>query len=672
MINVDIKEIMSEISLPSWSNPVKPKGNHMPDTDEMLWKAVRRFRALIESSNEVILVLSVDGICRYLSPSAERLLGYKSEQMIAKNILEFIHDDDILTVTEAIKDGTWQNNHKIPEFEYRIRHADGSWRTFVGTLTNLLEESTVEGLVINCHDITDRKQAEEELRQSEQRFRRLVSSISDHIYVTELTPDGRYINRYISPNVVELTGYPLEKFMADRNFWPSTVIHPDDRIAAAVQSNTLDVDQNCEMQYRLVRADKQIVWVRDSAKVYREGDSKVIYGVVSNITERKNLEDQYRHAQKMEAVGQLASGVAHEFNNMLTVLIGQSELIYDMLKEDDPLRADVERIRKISDRAAALTRQLLTFSRKQVTRPEILNLNNVISNIDKMLRQIIGDDIELVTLLETQLGQINADPGQIEQIILNLVVNASDAMPYGGTLTIETANVDLDELYTQQRVDLKPGRYVMLAISDTGHGIPEQVKPRIFEPFFTTKESGKGTGLGLATVHGIVKQNGGHIWVYSEPEQITTFKVYLPQVDQTTPWLDQDQSSNTVTQPGTETVLLVDDEDALRELVGRILIRNGYRVLEARNGPEALKKYGQYTEPIALLLTDVTMPGGVNGLELARQLRMHQPKLEVIYMSGRTDRIAVHQAELDQSAVFLQKPFSLKTLTQKVREVLDS
>jgi nitrogen-specific signal transduction histidine kinase/ActR/RegA family two-component response regulator len=394
--------------------------------------------------------------------------------------------------------------------------------------------------------------------------------------------------------------------------------------------------------------------------------------VVSDITERKNLEEQYRHAQKMEAVGQLAGGVAHEFNNMLTVLIGQSEFIFDMLEEDDPIRADVERIRKISDRAAALTRQLLTFSRKQVTRPEVLDLNDVINNIDKMLRQIISNDIDLVTLLEPELGQINADPGQLEQIIMNLVLNARDAMPHGGTLTVETANVELDELYTRQRVDLEPGKYVMLAISDTGHGIPEEVKSHIFEPFFTTKASDKGTGLGLATVHGIVKQNRGHIWVYSEPEQVTTFKVYLPQVDQTAPSPDEEQSLNTVTQQGTETVLLVEDEDALRDLVRRILMQNGYRVLEARNGSEALQKYGQCTEPIDLLLTDVTMPGGINGPELAKQLRLRRPKFEVIYMSGRTDQVAVHQAELDKSATFLQKPFNLKTLTRKVRKVFDS
>ncbi len=529
----------------------------------------------------------------------------------------------------------------------------------------------VDGQMVNYHDITDRKQVEEDLRQSEQRFRRLASSISDHIYVTELTEDGRYTNRFISPNIVELTGYPLEKFMADRNFWPSTVIHPDDRSAAAVQANTLDVNQDCEMEYRLVRADKQVIWVRDSAKVYNEGDSKVIYGVVSDITERKNLEEQYRHAQKMEAVGQLAGGVAHEFNNMLTVLIGQSEFIFDMLEEDDPVRTDVELIRKVCDRAATLTRQLLTFSRKQVTRPEILDLNSVTSNIDKMLRQIIGDDIELATALDSDLGQINADPGQIEQIIMNLVINARDAMPLGGTLTIETSNVELDELYMRQRVDLKPGKYVMLTISDTGHGIPEEIKSHIFEPFFTTKESDRGTGLGLATVHGIVKQNKGHIWVYSEPEQVTTFKVYLPQVDQTTPSPDQEQDLNAVVQQGTETILVVEDEDSLRELIGRVLTKNGYRVLEARNGSEALQKYGRCAEYIALLLTDVTMPGGVNGPELAKQLRLHRPKMEVIYMSGRTGRVAVHQAEIDQSAVFLQKPFNFKTLARKMREALD-
>ncbi len=386
--------------------------------------------------------------------------------------------------------------------------------------------------------------------------------------------------------------------------------------------------------------------------------------------ELSQTQDQLAQAGKMEAIGHLAGGVAHDFNNLLMVIMGRTELLLAGLDTGDPNRRAIELIEQTAIRAADLTRQLLAFSRKQVLQPRVLDLNAVVSHLSEMLRRLIGEDIALTTVLGPALGPVKADPGQIEQIIMNLAVNARDAMPHGGRLTLETANVELDAAYARKRVEARPGPHVMLALSDTGSGMDPKTQARIFEPFFTTKGPRKGTGLGLAMVYGIVKQSGGNIWVYSEPGQGTTFKIYLPRIEEA---IESVQERCALTSPlrGIETVLLVEDEDAVRDLGRDILQARGYTVLEARHGAEALRISEQHPGPIHLVLTDVVMPE-MTGRELADRLAALRPETKVLYMSGYTDNAVVHHGVLDPGTVFLQKPFTGAVLARKVREILDT
>jgi two-component system cell cycle sensor histidine kinase/response regulator CckA len=389
----------------------------------------------------------------------------------------------------------------------------------------------------------------------------------------------------------------------------------------------------------------------------------------TDITEKKRLETQLLHAQRMESIGRLAGGVAHDFNNLLTVISGYSELLLMHRGPDDPMVEPLREIRKAGERAASLTRQLLAFSRKQILQLQLVNLNQLVRESEKMLRRLIGEDIDFATALAPGLGSVKTDPGQMEQVLLNLIVNARDAMPTGGHLTVETHNVDLDESYAQQQPGLSPGPYVMLAITDTGTGMDESVKSRIFEPFFTTKEAGRGTGLGLATVFGIVKQSAGHIEVYSEVGYGTTFKIYLPRQDQDAQ-VDPEFASALKAPTGTETVLLAEDEDGVRALARLALQSHGLVVLEARNGQEAIDTCRRYHKPIHLLVTDVVMPN-IGGRQLADRVLALRPGIKVLYLSGYTDDAVVRHGVLQAGTPFLQKPFTPMTLARKVREILD-
>jgi len=427
---------------------------------------------------------------------------------------------------------------------------------------------------------------------------------------------------------------------------------------------------NIRSRRRFTQRDQEIAEAfADQAAIALE-NSRLYQELRRAFDELSHTKDQLAHAQKLEAVGLLAGGVAHDFNNLLMVITGRSDLLLLRLGPDDSARPDVELIKSTGQRAADLTRQLLAFSRKQLLQPRRLNLNAVVQGLAPMLERLIGEDIELQTALDPAAGPVTADPGQIEQVIMNLAVNARDAMPAGGQLTIETSNVELDAAYTHQRVGVRPEPHVMLAVTDTGSGMDEPTRARIFEPFFTTKEVGKGTGLGLSTVHGIINQSGGTIWVYSEPGKGTTFKIYLPRAAGAA---KEPVGVRTVSPParGSETILLVEDEQGVRDIVREVLQARGYTVLEARHGIEALAVARRHRGPIDLLLTDVVMPR-MGGPELAECLVARQPNLKVLYMSGYTERAVARHHMLDSNAPYLQKPVTVEAITHHVREVLDA
>jgi two-component system, cell cycle sensor histidine kinase and response regulator CckA len=398
----------------------------------------------------------------------------------------------------------------------------------------------------------------------------------------------------------------------------------------------------------------------------RDDERRLALVIAEDITERMRLEEQLLRSQKLEAVGRLAGGVAHDFNNLLTGILGYADLLHRGLADDDPRRRDAEEVKRAAERAADLTRQLLAFSRRQVLEPRVLDLNEVVEDMQRMLRRLIGEDIELVTAVEPDLGRVEADPGQLEQVIANLVVNARDAMPNGGRLVIQTANAEVDETFTSGRAGgMQPGPYVVLEVSDSGAGMDAETQAHAFEPFFTTKEVGKGTGLGLATVYGIVKQSGGFIWVYSEPGEGTTFKIYLPQVEKPVDVAAAPPPRSA--RGGTETVLVVEDEEVVRDLIGRDLTGRGYSILTAGTGREALAVAAGHDGAIDLVVTDVVMPE-MGGLELMQRLTAARPGIKVVYMSGYTER-AVADGVVPRP--LLQKPFNASTLADTIREVLD-
>ncbi len=636
--------------------------------EDALRENERRFRALIENSADMLILLNPAGVITYTSPATTRILGFETEEVMGLSVFDWVRPEHVERVAEHLAEAL--RNPGQPEFvQAEARGKDGAWRIFEGTLTNCLGVPGVEAVVVNVRDMTEQERAQEALRNAEGRFRTLVEQLPAITYIAEPGPEGHW--EYVSPQIETLMGYSAQEWIGLASTWWNRV-HPDDRERVAESEKEFErTGKPLRQEYRMIARDGHVLWFRDEAVLLRRDADRppLMQGVLHDITDQKRLEDQLRQAQKMEAVGRLAGGVAHDFNNLLMVIQGHTSLLGERLQEGSAERRSVDQIQKSSERAAALTRQLLAFSRMQVMQPRVLDLNGVVADMGKMLRRVIGEHIELILRYDSGLGRVKADPGQIEQVLLNLVVNARDAMPSGGKLVIETCNLSIDEAAARRISSLQPGSYVVLSVSDTGVGMDPDTQSHIFEPFFTTKEQGKGTGLGLATVYGIVQQSGGHITVYTQPGQGATFRLYFPRVEE-----PADRGSGVRPRPkmpkGSETILLVEDETEVRELAREALRRGGYAVLEAPDGAGALKVAEAFTGMIHLLLTDVVMPR-MGGPDLAARLLEMRPGLKVLYMSGYSEFMSAGHGEIGPLTYFLQKPFSLESLGRKVREVLD-
>jgi two-component system cell cycle sensor histidine kinase/response regulator CckA len=523
-----------------------------------------------------------------------------------------------------------------------------------------------QGTVVVANDISERLRAEADLKDSEERLRQMADHINEAFYVVDLRSATTL---YISPTWAEIWGRPITDGY-DSSIW-FAAIHPDDRAALTANQRLIAAGESVTDTFRVIRPDTTTRWVRSRTFPVRNAAGEVyrMVGVAVDITEMRVVEARFAQAQKMDAIGRLAGGVAHDFNNLLTVILGEADQLKESVLAGTPGNASVVEIQHAGERAAVLTRQLLAFSRRQLVEPTVFDLTETVTGMSNMCRRLIGEDIELITRLAADTWNARADSGQIEQVLANLVVNARDAMPNGGQLTIRTANVTLDEEHANAMPESKPGDYVTMVVSDTGMGMTEAVRARLFEPFFTTKEAGKGTGLGLATCYGIVKQAEGHMTVYSEPGLGTTVTVYLPRGFAATTLA---KSVEPVALPrGTETILLVEDEPAVRRVAVRLLTAQGYQLLEAENGAEAARISAGHEGTIHLLLTDVVLPG-IGGREIAEQTRAQRPDIKVLFASGYTDDVILQHRLLHHDVALLQKPFSRESIARKVREVLDA
>jgi two-component system, cell cycle sensor histidine kinase and response regulator CckA len=593
--------------------------------------------------------------------------GALREHRIA--FIDLVHADDKARVNQALTDAV--SGTAEYDLEYRIQRPDGAERVIHAQAEVLRDETGKPTLMRGTvHDVTERRKAEDALRRANQQVRMLADNLHETVLAYDM--DRRLI--FVNPAVESLTGYSVEELRRENLIcW----IHPADRERMmAAWEGLFQGRFFTDIEYRLITKDGRQKWAEATwGPLLDDAGRQVgVQGSERDITVRKRaeaeqarLEEQLQQAQKMESIGRLAGGVAHDFNNLLTVINGYSQLALDELGAGDPLRATLAEIQKAGERAAGLTRQLLAFSRKQVLQPRMLDLNRVVEEMRPMLERLVGEAVEVRVELNAESGTVHADPHQLEQVIMNLSVNARDAMPDGGRLLIETSGVERDESYVRSHPEDRAGRYVMLAVSDSGTGMDEETRRRIFEPFFTTKGAGKGTGLGLSMVQGIVAQSGGYINVYSEPGHGTTLKIYLPALAEAA--ADPGKPADVPALGGKETVLVVEDQVEVRNYAVAVLKAYGYCVVQAENAGEALLLCERERGRIHLVLTDVVMPN-LGGGELAARLRKMRPGIKVLFMSGYTDNVIVHHGALEEGAEFIQKPFSPKELASKVRAVL--
>jgi two-component system cell cycle sensor histidine kinase/response regulator CckA len=625
----------------------------------------RRFRSLVQNSSDLVTIVAPGGTILYASDSAERIVGYSPHSLVGTSLLEYLEDSDIAPVRGLLQNGNGKGSVAGP-IEFTLRRADGSpvWLEAVGT--NLLHDATIRGIVLNARDVSERKRADRALRESEERYRDLFDNASDLVCMA--APDGALL--YVNKAWQEGIGYAEDEIGRMQLL---DIVHPDSRgHYSAVLERVLAGERLDHVELVFVpKAGTPITVEGNLSCTFKDGHPAVVRGIYRDITERKRVEEHLRRAERMQAAGKLAGGVAHEVNNMMTGVIGFSEFLLRSLEPDDPRRADVEEVIKAGTRAADVTRQLLAFTRQQFLQPQVVDINTVVSEMDKMLRRSLGEDKLLELRLSPEAGKIRADRGQVEQVLINLVLNARDAVTAHGRVRIETGIADWDTAYAERHegVEIPLGRYVMLAVSDTGCGMDADVQARIFEPFFTTKPIGQGTGLGLSTVYGIVKQSGGFVWVYSEPGQGSVFKVYLPQA-RAAQVAELAPALSTAPQGGSETVLVIEDEEIVRTLASRGLRDHGYNVVEAKNGVEALNYIRQHPGTVGLVISDVVMPE-MGGRELGQSLASFEPDLPILFMSGYTGDDVVQRGLLDPGAPFQQKPFTPGALASKVRAMLD-
>jgi two-component system cell cycle sensor histidine kinase/response regulator CckA len=642
------------------------------------------FQSLFQSVPDLYLALTPFFTIVAVSDAYLRATLTKREEILGRGIFEVFPDNpedpeatgvrNLRSSLERVLQHKVADTMSVQKYDIRKPDSEGGgfeeryWSPFNSPVIG--PDGEVTYIIHSVADVTeivrlkqqgfDQRNLIEELK-AEERFRKAFNANPEPITIATVS-EGRYID--VNESFLRVTGYRREEVIGrtslDLGFWN----RPEDR---AKLIETLDKQgsvSDLEISFRTKSGEQRTGL--DSAEIIEVAGQRCMFTIFKDITEHKILEKQLRQAAKMEAIGQLSGGIAHDFNNLLGVIIGYCEVLEVQLPPTNSLRKDCEQIKKAGERAASLTRQLLAFSRQQVLEPIIMDLNTTVLEMEMMLRRLIDEDIDLMTSLDSSLGCVKADRGQIEMVIMNLVVNARDAMPQGGRLTIETANVDLDEDYDRRHSQQRAGPYVLLSVSDTGIGMDAETQTRIFDPFFTTKELGKGTGLGLSSVYGVVRQSGGHIWVYSELGHGTTFKIYLPRVDKAVS-AEKRSVGATGNLPGTETILLVEDEEPLRVLTGRFLIESGYTVLEAEHPDKAIQIAQQHSGPIDLLLTDVVMPG-MNGRTLVERLTQNWPHLKVVYMSGYSG--FTHRDLLDSEANFLPKPFTRDALLRKLHEVL--
>jgi two-component system, cell cycle sensor histidine kinase and response regulator CckA len=638
-------------------------------------------RLLLDSTGEAIYGIDLHGKCTFANPACARLLGFaEANQLLGKNMHHLVHrtkpdgtpyPEEECRIFQAFRQN--QSAHADDEVFWR---ADGSSFPVEYWSYPINHGGQITGSVVTFVDITERRLLETQFRNAQQRLRHIVISSPAVLFTLSISNYKIEGISWISENLLDVIGYPPE--VSFGSAWWEANIHPDDRerVLAQIISEIFTRNQ-CSYEYRFRHGDGSYHWTRCDLRLIRDelGQPSEAVGAWTNIAALKRAEEeriqlrvQLEQTRKLESIGQLAGGVAHDFNNILGVIIGYAEMLKSDLQTDSRLSEYTSDILNAAHRGTELTRQLLAFGRQQVFQPSVLSFSALVKNFRKMLRRVVPENIEIHTALKST-GQIRADACQIEQIIMNLAVNARDSMPAGGRLTIETEDVELDELYVRQHPEIDPGPYVMLAVTDSGHGMTPQVMARIFEPFFTTKERGKGTGLGLGIVHGIVKQSGGSIYVYSEPGRGTAIKVYLPRLHGVTEVATAKFPLGDIPR-GTETILVAEDETGLRDIVSKMLSGLGYTVLVGVDGQDALHVAAAHEGPIHLLLTDVIMPG-ISGRELSNSLVRLRPALKVLYISGYTDDSVIAQGARSNQIPFLQKPFAAVDLAKKIRGVLD-